>query len=296
MIDEYWTWKFYGYHSYELTHGSGKPIVAVCDECCQYRIVNQCDYRDLCRRCVKLVKYLSDNTRDLLSQSHIGHKHTESTKKIMSKSMTGIKHYPITPERNNQKNGVSPISDTYHVLSESRDRHAHVAMQHIEGVEKRKMPPMSDEHRYNLANSLKKLPPRSPEWCNNISKGKIGKKRPPTTEETRQRMSAGAQGIPYEEWDGYATENRYCEKFNDACRERIRDKYNHRCFICDKPQEENITKTGKHKKLSVHHCDMNKDAGCNGNGWKLVPLCMACHSKSHSEPLKSRIVYAVTLE
>lgn len=258
MIDEYWTWIFYGYHSDDLSYGSVRPIIAVCDECYQYRIVNKSDYRELCRRCVKLVKYLSDNTRDLLSQSHIGHKHTESTKKMMSISMTGIKHYPITPERNNQKNSVSPIGNPYHTLSESRDRHAHVALQHIEGVKKRKMPPMSDD--------------------------------------TRCRMSARKQGIPYEEWEGFVGEKIYCEKFDEACRERVRGKYDYRCFVCNKPQHENTSKNGNVRKLSVHHVDKNKDQGCNGVQWKLVPLCMHCHGKSHHEPLLSRLIHIATAE
>lgn len=296
MIDEYWTWIFYGYHSDELKPHSAKPIVVQCDECCQYRVVNNGDYRDLCRRCVKLVKYLSDNTRRRLSESHIEHWHTEETKLKMSKSMTGIKHYPITPERDNQKNNISPIVDIYHKSSNSCNRHIRIAMQRVNGVQRKKPPPFTDEHRRNLVNSLKRRPPRSQEWGNNISKGKTGKKRPPFTEETKQHMSAGAQGIPYEEWNGYATEHRYCEKFNESCRERIRKKYDHRCFICDKPQEDNVTRTGKHKKLSVHHTDMNKNQGCDGVQWKLAPLCMSCHSKSHFCPMKSRINYLVTIE
>lgn len=296
MIDEYWTWIFYGYHSDELKPHSTKPVVAQCDECSQYRIVNNGDYRDLCRRCVKLVKYLSDDTRNLLSQSHIGHTHTESTKEKMSGSMTGLKHYPITPERDNQKDTISPIDNPYHNLSESRNRHAQVAMQHIEGVKKRKMPPRSDEHRHNISESGKNRPPRSQEWCNNISKGKIGNKVQPFTEEARQHMSAVRQGIPYEEWDGYTTEHRYCEKFDEPCRERIRAKYKYTCFVCDLPQDKNITKNGKMKKLSVHHTDMNKQQGCDGVQWKLVPLCMACHNKSHYDPMKSRIDYLVRVE
>ncbi len=51
MIDEYWTWIFYGYHSDELTYGSGKLIVGRCDKCCKYRISKMQSYCDLCHSC-----------------------------------------------------------------------------------------------------------------------------------------------------------------------------------------------------------------------------------------------------
>ena len=51
MIDEYWTWRFYGYHSDELKPMSGKPIVAVCDDCYKYRIVHKYAYTDYCLSC-----------------------------------------------------------------------------------------------------------------------------------------------------------------------------------------------------------------------------------------------------
>ena len=98
-------------------------------------------------------------------------------------------------------------------------------------------------------------------------------------------MSAGQQGIPYEEWGGFATENLYCEKFDDACRERIRDRYDRICFVCGKDEEENG------RRLDVHHIDRNKEQGCDGHEWKLIPLCKSCHSSSHAEPMKSHIEY-----
>jgi hypothetical protein len=32
-------------------------------------------------------------------------------------------------------------------------------------------------------------------------------------------------------------------------------------------------------RLSVHHIDEDKEQGCNGKSWKLVPLCLQCHLK-----------------
>lgn len=137
----------------------------------------------------------------------------------------------------------------------------------------------------------RKLPPFTDEHRKAIGDGNRGKKYPPHTDEHCQHISAGHQGIPYEDWIGFATDNPYCNLFNEACRERIRAKYDHRCFACDKPQDENVYKSGKQIALSVHHFDMNKDQGCNGNGWKLVPLCVRCHNKVHSKMWQARIEY-----
>ena len=120
---------------------------------------------------------------------------------------------------------------------------------------------------------------------NNPRYGKI------MSEEARRKMSARAQGILYEEWEGYAKDHPYCPKFNESCRESNREKYDRKCFICGKPESENITKSGKVRKLSVHHCDMDRGQGCNGVRWKLIPLCLKHHGVAHSGLWIERITY-----
>ena len=105
------------------------------------------------------------------------------------------------------------------------------------------------------------------------------------SDKNRQKQSATYQGISYDEWDGYANESPYCEKFNESCRERNRDKHGRVCFICGKEEIENG------RKLSVHHCDMRKTQGCDGEKWKLVPLCNSCHGKAHNQLWQARIEY-----
>lgn len=183
MIDEYWTWILYGYHSDDLSTQSNRPLVAMCDECCQYRVIRNDQYHDMCQTCSVSV-------------------------------------------------------------------------------------PSTKIHRNNISasNKLREV-----------------------TEKTKRKMSATRQGIPYEEWTGYVGRGEYCEKFDDACRERIRAKYDYRCFLCDMPQDNNIPKTGKIWKLSVHHVDKNRDQGCNGIKWILIPLCLHCHTPAHTMIWQSRI-------
>lgn len=114
------------------------------------------------------------------------------------------------------------------------------------------------------------------------------------SDETRKKLSASGQGIEYDEWESYAKEKQYCPKFNESCRESNREKYNRECFICGKPEENNITKTGKPRKLSIHHVDMNKNQGCDGHEWKLIPVCMKCHGGSHNTKIESCIEYILS--
>ena len=130
----------------------------------------------------------------------------------------------------------------------------------------------------------------------NISKSHEGKKKSPHTYEARRKMSSTKQGIPYEEWTGFSKNGEYCELFDDACRERIRAKYGYRCFACYRPQDDNVDKNGKCIKLAIHHIDRNKNQGCDGVQWKLIPLCMYCHTSAHYEPMKSRLEYLLNDE
>lgn len=111
----------------------------------------------------------------------------------------------------------------------------------------------------------------------------LGTKR---TEIAKKKTSATLQGIPYDEWEDFACEKKYCPKFNEACKESNRDKYERRCFICNKTEKANG------QKLSVHHVDMDRAQGCESN-WKLVPLCMKCHPTAHNDELISRLGYLI---
>ena len=49
-------------------------------------------------------------------------------------------------------------------------------------------------------------------------------------------------------------------------------------------QDENIISVNgsfRAIKLSVHHVDHDKEQGCNGKPFNLVPFCASCHSKEN---------------
>lgn len=137
------------------------------------------------------------------------------------------------------------------------------------------------------------IPTRSQQkFCSGVCYGKrqsenfCGENNPMYgNEEARRKISASNQGIPYEEWESFAKDQPYCPKFDEACGESNRKKYDRCCFLSGMTEEENG------RKLSVHHVDMNKDQGCEGHTWKLVPLSMKWHARTHTPLWTARIQY-----
>lgn len=74
-------------------------------------------------------------------------------------------------------------------------------------------------------------------------------------------------------WNNGSSYEPYCIKFNRKFKESIRDKFNRRCFLCGRLEE--------NKHHSVHHIDYNKNSICNGHDWAFVPLCAEHHSISN---------------
>lgn len=241
MIDEYWTWIFYGYHSDELKEFSGKPIVARCDECCKYRVLPKSYYSDICKSC---------------SRSHRRGSEAPSWKggKPMVECSICGNIFETSRQQGEQScsHVCSPECNSVLISARMTEQHKNPAF------------------RENLSNRMEEF------YSDPIN---------------HEKHSAALQGISYDEWEMFATNQGYCPAFDEFCRESNREKYDRRCFLCGLDESENISSTDKHKKLSVHHVDMNKDQGCNGHSWKLVPLCMWCHSKAHGKLVMNRIIY-----
>ncbi len=121
--------------------------------------------------------------------------------------------------------------------------------------------------KHHLPNTL---PPRGGE-----NNGMYGKKH---TEKSKQLMSAKLQNVLIEDWKGYSNKNRYCNMWTEEVRERVRNMFDGLCFICGKDENTNG------RKMSVHHVDNDRNQGCNGVQWKLVPLCNSCHGKIGHDP------------
>ncbi len=132
------------------------------------------------------------------------------------------------------------------------------------------------------------------EQCRKISEGNKGKpawnKGKHLSPETCKKMSESRSGSKHYKWKGGISKLPYCEKWNYRLKEQIRNEYDRKCFLCGLDEKENIMKNGKMCKLDVHHIDEDKEQGCNGKEWKLVPLRHSCHSKMQKEINNKKII------
>lgn len=256
MIDEEATFEKYGYHSTDLKPKSSKLVVRVCDVCTDVKDVIMRQATSLCWAC----SMKSPERRRKISEATTGPNHP----------MYGVHHTPESKQKiSDGKSGVYPSTETRRKMSETR-------LGTTRSTETRAR--MSKAQKGKIVGALGRR---------NMSEAHRGKK---LSEVTRRRMSATTRGIPYDEWESFAKDQRYCPKFDESCRESNREKYDRRCFLCGKDESDN----GQH--LSVHHVDMNKMQGCNDHHWKLVPLCRKHHNRAtHTSIWAARIQYLLNV-
>lgn len=93
------------------------------------------------------------------------------------------------------------------------------------------------------------------------------------SEETRNKIRIANMGKSNPNWKNGASFEPYCYLFNDAKKEKIRNRDNRTCQLCGKSEILNG------RKLDVHHINGDKMQGCGGKKWQLVSLCLSCNSK-----------------
>ncbi len=156
--------------------------------------------------------------------------------------------------------------------------------------QKKKLSKVRTGYKYKNPSPLKGKK-RSLEDCRRISEGHIGiacseEKRKkisisntgiPKTEEAREKMSLAKRGKP-KDIEYFLNTGRlksfepYCPKFNAKRKNACRDFFGGFCIV-----------TGEHqndcrRKHSVHHVDQDKEQGCNGKPFNLVPISSSHHT------------------
>lgn len=114
-----------------------------------------------------------------------------------------------------------------------------------------------------------------------------------------QRRAAGAltraemRGENHPHWRG-GISIKYCEKWTEALRQSIRDQYGN----CDYLSGIHMDVCNKGVNLDVHHVDYNKAAGCDGSGFKLVPLSRSNHARTNANRQfwNALFIYALAYE
>lgn len=97
-------------------------------------------------------------------------------------------------------------------------------------------------------------------------------------ESTKEKLRIANSGENSAMWKGGTSFQSYCPKFNERRKRAVRDFFSNICICCGKTVFENINKN-KQYELSVHHIDHDKEQGCDGKPFNLVPLCSTCHTK-----------------
>ena len=209
---------------------------------------------------------LSEEHKLKISLSLTGKKHSDERKQNMSEAKKGKPGHKLT-EKHKRK-----ISETLtgHVHSdETKDR----ISDSLGGRT------FSEEHKQKLSNSL--MGNKRTLGYKHTDKAKVkmseSHRGSKPSEETRRKIFKALSGSKSHFWKGGITNKPYCPKWTEGDREKIRNKYKRRCFLCNKHELDNG------RKLPVHHIDYNKDLLCNNKKAKYVPLCNSCHIKTNTK-------------
>ena len=91
------------------------------------------------------------------------------------------------------------------------------------------------------------------------------------SKETCDKLSKLNEGENNPSWNGGTSFGIYCVKYNARRRKAVRDFFNNLCICTGEPSY--------NRALAVHHVDHDKDQGCNGKPFNLVPMCLEHHAK-----------------
>jgi hypothetical protein len=127
----------------------------------------------------------------------------------------------------------------------------------------------SEEHCKNLSNALKEFFSDPAELQKMSERMKIISQDP----EVKKKYS----GENHPNWQGGISYFPYCFKFDKQRKKSVRKFFKNCCIVCGKHESENMTKRGQFA-LCVHHVDHDKEQGCGGKPFNLVPLCHSCHT------------------
>lgn len=252
MIDEYWTFRFFGYTSDQLSSGSNKKVVAMCDGCGKYRSLAYTMYRDLCVQCHGRMRK-EDGFKRFLAE-HEG-------KHFCACGCGGVIEIDYKRYTDNKNN-----IPKYILGHNSRDYH-----------------PM---HNSKIDDWVKQHTNKHLCKCGCGEFIKIERRYYNTRIIPEYIHNHHTRGANHYMWNDGASFGEYCPKFNNSLKQAVRDQYNNCDFMSGLP--DTICNNGR--KLDVHHVDYNKQQGCDGHHWQLVPLSVSNHCKtSHNRVFWNRL-------
>lgn len=195
----------------------------------------------------------------------LGSRHSTETKRKISEA--GKNRAPISEETRRKMSEAhrNPSEEIRRKISEGnknrpRFSHSDEARRKISDANKRRV--ISEETRRKMSESHKG------------NQNLLGHNH---TDEARRKISEATKGKNNPNWQGGISFGKYCPKFNEEFKEKIREKYNRKCFLCSKTEVENG------RKLGVHHVNYDKKCLCVDIECEFVPLCVNCHMKTNGK-------------
>lgn len=131
------------------------------------------------------------------------------------------------------------------------------------------------------ANTGKKF---SEERKKSYSKYWNSKKGTKLSKETKLKLKGLHSGEKHPNWQGGISFIEYPKEFNNTLKNKIRERDNYCCQICNKNQSE------LNEKLSVHHIDYNKKNNIPEN---LISLCRNCHGLTNHNMEKWKMHFSL---
>ena len=159
--------------------------------------------------------------------------------------------------------------------------------------------PLKEETKNKISCSLKghkswnKGTTSTEETKNKISNSLKGRKAvnkgKPMSEEQKIKISVANKGKTawnkglcglnagenHPNWQGGISYEPYCYKFNEPKKEEVRNEYDRLCLNCGKDEIQNG------RKQAAHHIDYDKEQGCKGKEFNLIPLCNICNLRAN---------------
>lgn len=234
MIHVEATIKYKGYNPDTLTSGSNKRICVICDHCGRVRYVRKRDYRDLCFNC-SMIK--QKNNPIWQKNQAEGSRRIVSDPEWIRKQRAGMDKIMMNP-----------------------DWQIHLK----EGAKKRVLDPVwIKNHKDGVVKNAK-----NSEWLKKITENNRNRVKDP---DWSKRLSAGQQGISFEEWDGFVisvSARMYNSSEYKEWRKSVFKRDNYTCQMCDK-------RGGKLNSHHIYKFSNNPEFVFDINNG--ITLCYDCH-------------------
>lgn len=205
----------------------------------------------------------TEETRKKMRERNIGKTLSEEHKQKISNSLKGERNHNFgkTPsDETKQKIGKANFGRK--VSEETRKK--------ISNIQKGRIKSKLERKNISIGQLGREI---SEETRERIRKTLTGRK---ASKETREKLSKMRTGKGHPGWKGGTSFIPYCEKFDERRKRAVRKFFNDLCICTGEPSYI--------RKLSVHHIHHDKDEGCNGKPFNLVPMCIEHHSKElHNE-------------